>query len=287
MVHAAGRRPGPGGAGLEPGIAYSIAFSLDPGQVDLSGTHAGHITNSGEAPSVGQDAAMAVVVLWDIDGTLIRAGRIAGAVFASAVESMFGVAAEDHGIVYSGKTDPQIAREILAALSIDHDAEVHIPELMAALERGLAAGQQEMRDGGFVLPGVEAVLARLHDHPDIVQSVLTGNTRANAVLKLETFELGRWIDVEVGAYGSDDADRNRLVPLALARIAEKYGEADKDRTWVVGDTPFDAACAQAGGVRCLLVATGRPSREELDAAGADIVIDDLSDTDAIVSLLTE
>ncbi len=228
---------------------------------------------------------MAAVVLWDIDGTLLRAGRIAGTVFAAAVESMFGVAADDHGVTYGGKTDPQIAREILAALSIDHDAEVHLPQLMEALERGLADGQREMRESGMVLPGVERVLAHLHDHPDIVQSVLTGNTRANAVLKLETFTLDRWIDLEVGAYGSDDADRNRLVPLALARVAERYGEADKDRTWVVGDTPFDAACARAGGVRCLLVATGHASRAELEAADADLVVDDLRNTDGIVALL--
>ena len=228
---------------------------------------------------------MASLVLWDIDGTLLRAGRIAGAVFASAVESMFGVDAQDHGISYGGKTDPQIGREILAALSIDHDAEVHLPQLMEAIELGLVEGQQEMRERGFVLPGVEAVLARLHDRPDVVQSVLTGNTRANAVLKLETFELDRWIDTDVGAYGSDDADRNRLVPLALARVTERYGATSKDRTWVVGDTPFDAACARAGGVRCLLVATGHASREVLEAAGADVVVDDLSDTDAIVSLL--
>ena len=229
---------------------------------------------------------MAAVVLWDIDGTLIKAGRIAGAIFAAAVESLFGVAAQDHGVRYGGKTDPQIAREILAALSIDHDADTHLPPLMEALERGLAEGRHEMRESGIVLPGVEAVLARLHDEPEVIQTVLTGNTRANAVLKLETFGLNHWIDVEAGAFGSDDADRNRLVPLALARVEERHGPVDRDQTWVIGDTPFDAACARAGGVRCLLVATGSTPREDLEGAGADLVWDDLSDTDAIVSLLT-
>ena len=229
---------------------------------------------------------MKTLLLWDIDGTLVRAGQIAGTVFAAAVESMFGVPAQDHGVTYGGKTDPQIAREILAALSIDHDAEVHLPQLIAALERGLAEGREEMREGGVVLPGVEKVLAHLHDHPDVVQSVLTGNTRANAILKLETFGLSRWIDVEVGAFGSDDADRKALVPIALDRVARRHGPADTDHTWVVGDTPADAACARAGGVRCLLVASGHASREELEAAGADVVVDDLSDTDAVVEMLT-
>ena len=229
---------------------------------------------------------MRAVVLWDIDGTLVRAGQIAGEVFASAVESTFGVPAREHGVVYGGKTDPQIAREILAALSIDHDAATHLPQVLAELERGLAASVDEMRSKGYVLPGVEQVLARLHDDSDVVQTVLTGNTRANAVLKLETFGLDRWIDVEVGAFGSDDADRNRLVPVALHRIEERYGEVDLDRVWVVGDTPFDAACAKAGGVRCLLVATGHAPREALEAAKPDLVVDDLSATEEVVELLT-
>ncbi|MDP3714633.1 MAG: haloacid dehalogenase-like hydrolase [Mycobacteriales bacterium] len=226
------------------------------------------------------------MVLWDIDGTLVRAGQIAGTVFAAAVEAMFGVPAGDHGVPYGGKTDPQIAREILAALSIDHD-ESHVPALVAELERGLVAGQGEMRERGVVLPGVESVLACLHDHPDVVNTVLTGNTRANAVLKLDTFALDRWIDLEVGAFGSDDADRNNLVQIALERTATRYGPVDLDRVWVVGDTPFDAACAQAGGVRCLLVATGHAERIALEAAGADRVIDDLSDTKAVVDLLIQ
>lgn len=229
---------------------------------------------------------MRAVVLWDIDGTLVRAGQIAGTVFADAVEAMFGMPAGDHGVRYGGKTDPQIAREILAALSIDHD-ETHLQALVVELERGLAAGQREMRDRGVVLPGVESVLACLHEHPEVVNTVLTGNTRANAVLKLETFALDRWIDVEVGAFGSDDADRNNLVQIALTRVADVYGPVDLDRVWVVGDTPFDAACAQAGGVRCLLVATGHSERVALEAAGADKVIDDLVDTEAVVDLLMQ
>jgi phosphoglycolate phosphatase len=225
------------------------------------------------------------VVLWDIDGTLVRAGDIGGTVFAAAVESVFGVPALDHGVRYGGKTDPQIAREILVALSIDHD-ESHLAAVLAELERALAAGQAEMREAGVVLPGAAAVLAALHEAPDVVNTVLTGNTRANAVLKLETFGLDRWIDVDSGAYGSDHADRNALVPIALGRVEGRHGAVDLDRVWVVGDTPFDAACARAGGARCLLVATGHADRTALDEAGAERVIDDLADTEAVLELLS-
>jgi phosphoglycolate phosphatase-like HAD superfamily hydrolase len=89
----------------------------------------------------------------------------------------------------------------------------------------------------------------------------------------------------VGAFGSDDPDRNLLVPVALHRIEQRYGPVDRERVWVIGDTPLDAACAQAGGVRCLLVAGGFADRAALVAAGADHVVDDLTDTDTVLALL--
>jgi phosphoglycolate phosphatase-like HAD superfamily hydrolase len=118
-----------------------------------------------------------------------------------------------------------------------------------------------------------------------IQTVLTGNTAANAAVKLDALGLRPWLDLEVGAYGSDDADRNVLVPVALRRIEQRYGAVERARVWVVGDTPLDAACARAGGVRCLLVASGFAGRAALDAAGADHVVDDLTDTEAILARL--
>ncbi|MDQ1503566.1 MAG: hypothetical protein QOD57_1293, partial [Actinomycetota bacterium] len=91
--------------------------------------------------------------------------------------------------------------------------------------------------------------------------------------------------LDVGAYGSDDADRNALVPVALERVERRYGPVDRAGLWVVGDTPLDAACARAGGAHCLLVANGFAPRADLEAAGADLVVEDLTDTEAVLSLL--
>lgn len=121
--------------------------------------------------------------------------------------------------------------------------------------------------------------------PHTVQTVLTGNTAANAAVKVDSFGLRRWLDLDVGAYGSDDPDRNLLVPVALARIERRYGPVDRARVWVIGDTPLDAACARAGGVRCLLTAGGFADRASLAAAGADHLVDDLTDTAAVLTLL--
>jgi len=220
-------------------------------------------------------------VLWDIDGTLVRAGQIAADVFASAVEHAVGRHPGAHGVRMGGKTDPQIALEILASMGIE-TGEHHLPIVLGRLEAELAGAVDLMRAAGTVLPGVAEVLARLHDDPGVVQTVLTGNTAANAATKLAAFGLDRWLDLEIGAYGSDNADRLALVPVALERAGGHFRAHD---VWVVGDTVHDLACARAGGVRCALVRTGaRP--HELDGVDADAVLDDLSDIDAVVKLLT-
>src|SRR4051812_16676628 len=179
----------------------------------------------------------------------------------------------------SGKTDPQIALEILAAAGIDGPiAHEHLPVILERLEVELAAGAEALRTGGRVLPGVPELLERLATTPGVLQTVLTGNTEVNALAKLVAFDLDRWIDIEVGAFGSDHADRMELVPIAVERAARVRGRTfAPDDIWVIGDTQHDLACAQVAGAHCVLVATGRIARAELERLGADAVFADLSD----------
>jgi len=230
------------------------------------------------------DPAVDRLVLWDVDGTLVRTGGVGAEAFGTAIETLFGVSAAGHGVSLAGKTDPQIAREILRVLDLHDDADAHLPRLLAETERLVAAGRDTIRARGCVLPGVPVLLEAL-DRMGTVQTVLTGNTAANAAVKLDANRLPRWLDIEDGAYGSDDPDRNALVDVAIGRVERRYGSVDRRRVWVIGDTPLDAACARAGGVRCLLVASGFAPRAALDAAGADHVVDDLTDTEAILALL--
>ena len=227
------------------------------------------------------------LVLWDVDGTLLRSSGVAQHDFDIDAEHVLGRPAGDHEVQMSGKTDPLIALEILAFAGLDEEeARRRLPEVLARLEAELAAAVELVREQGRVLPGVEDILARLHAEPSVVQSVLTGNTAANAALKLGAFDLDRWLDLDVGAFGSDDHDRDALVPVALERVRRRHGDAlGADSVWVVGDTPRDLACAQAGGARCLLVGTGRFPVHELEGLGADAVVPDLSDADGVVKLL--
>ena len=187
----------------------------------------------------------------------------------------------------SGKTDPLIALEILAFAGMAEDeARRRLPDVLGRLEAELADAADLVREQGHVLPGVEEILADLHGDPAVVQSVLTGNTAANAVLKLQAFGLDRWIDVEVGAYGSDRHDREELVAVSLERVERLRGRTvDAGDVWVVGDTPRDLACARAAGARCLLVATGQFGVDQLEDLGADEVLADLTDAVAVARLL--
>lgn len=227
------------------------------------------------------------LILWDVDGTLVRAGPAARDAFDLAVASVIGRDAIDHGIHMSGKTDPQIALEILAAMAVsDDEARRHLPAVLQALERQLEAAVGTIRRDGRVLPGVRDLLFRLHSRPDVAQSVLTGNLAANARLKLGAFGLDRYLDLEVGAYGSDDADRTKLVPIALAKLEALRGvRLEPEAVWVVGDTPNDLACARAGGARCLLVGTGVLGGRELDGLDPDAMFDDLADTAEVERVL--
>jgi phosphoglycolate phosphatase-like HAD superfamily hydrolase len=233
------------------------------------------------------DATPRRLILWDVDGTLMSGGPLAREVFTSAVSEATGVDASDHGVAMSGKTDPQIALEIMTGAGVPGDhAESVLPAVLDRLQSGLADGIDRLRTEGKTHPGVVQVLERLHAEPGVVQTVLTGNMEGSARTKVSAFGLQGFLDLEVGAYGSDDPDRERLVPVAVERVREKYGwEPGPGEVWVIGDTPRDLACARAGNARCLLVGTGRYGLDVLAPLGADHSVAELNDPDAIASLL--
>jgi phosphoglycolate phosphatase len=229
------------------------------------------------------------VVLWDIDGTLIRSrgGRVSVSAFLRALSSASSLPGElpypkDSG----GKTDEQIALEVLLLASI---AEEHATQLLPAfrvaylelLENERHRLVQDLR----VLPGVAEVLSRLQQL-GVCQSLLTGNLEPIARLKLDCVGLGQYVAFELGGYGSDHRDRACLVPIARERLGDHLGPrmAAADIV-VVGDTPRDIACARAGGARVVAVATGNYSRADLEAHHPDAIFDDLHDTDAVVACL--
>jgi phosphoglycolate phosphatase-like HAD superfamily hydrolase len=227
---------------------------------------------------------MGRLILWDIDGTLVWVGDVGEEAFALAIEGVLG-ARPSKRVPMSGKTDPQILHEYLAHLGIA-GAEEHVEPILLRLETELATAKDLIRQRGKVMPGAEALLSKLGNDPGFLQSVLTGNIAPNAMVKLTAFGLDTWLDLEIGAYGSDHADRGQLVAVAMGRAERLRGiRFEPTQIWIIGDSAHDFACANAAGAHCLLVATGRASFDDLARLGADATLRDLSDVDAVLSLL--
>jgi len=229
---------------------------------------------------------MPAVVLWDIDGTLVRSngGRVSVTAFLRALRHAGNLADEPtYPANAGGKTDLQVALELLAAASIaDERAAEVLSALGAAYLTELEANRAELTTDLRVLPGVPQILTRLQQL-GICQALLTGNLEPIARLKLACAGLDRYVDFDLGAYGSDNPDRSCLVPVSRQRLSQHFRhEIRPADIVVVGDTPLDIACARAGGASVVAVATGTFSREELEVHQPDVLLDDLQDTEAVV-----
>jgi phosphoglycolate phosphatase len=224
------------------------------------------------------------LVLWDIDGTLVDTAGHGATAFADAFEAVFGRPPE--GLVpMAGRTDHEIALAILERSSVP-GGESHLPDMWRELESALDDKVELIRAEGRALPGAEAVLEELARREDVLQSLLTGNIEANAAIKLGAFGLDRWLDLEIGGYGSDGGVRAELVQVALDRARERR-EVDLSPADVVlvGDTPLDVSAGHAAGVRVVAVASGYSSESDLRDAGPDVVLEDLRDTEAAVGAI--
>ena len=223
------------------------------------------------------------IVLLDIDGTLIRTGRAGSRAMNRAFEDLFGITGAFDGIEMAGRTDKWILDDAAARASVDLSGanfdrfrDRYVSRLMETL--------REPSPGKGVLPGVRRLLETLDTRDDVFPALLTGNCEDGARIKLQHFDIWRFF--RCGAYGDDVTDRNELFDLAVKRAeacgAPRVQAAD---VVVVGDTVLDVACAKAAGARSVAVATGPCDIETLRKSGADIVVKDLNDTEALFRLL--
>lgn len=229
---------------------------------------------------------MRTLVLWDIDHTLVDIGQLSGEIYGDAFRHVTGRPMKRLADM-TGRTDRAIISETLELNYITPTEDILIAfadELAVQFE----AQRELIKRVGRTLAGATTILASLAVMPHVIQSVLTGNMMRIAVLKLDAFDLGKWIDVEIGAYGMDGIDRAMLVPVAQHRATEKYGHRfDKEKTILIGDTPNDIKAGRDGGARVIAVATGSSSVNELRRGGADLVLSDLSNHERAINLIRE
>ena len=225
---------------------------------------------------------MRVLILWDVDHTLVENAGVSKEIYAAAFE-----AAARMKPLHPARTEGRTDRLIMQGMFEDHGLQMPPwDDVAQALARAGAARGGAMKSRGSVLPGVSEAICALAEDGLYVQSVLTGNIRPNAEMKVSTVGL-RGLNFDIGAYGDDADDRAELVAIAQHRAQQLLGEPfDVRNTVLIGDTPRDVDAALRGGARVVAVATGVHSADELAAAGASDVMRTLADTARLKAYLS-
>ena len=225
------------------------------------------------------------LVLFDIDGTLVLTGGAGKRAMDRAFEEAFGIGNAFADIAMGGRTDRFLIERGLERWGL--------PVTAAALDlfrrRYLAHLADSINEPGQgrkgIMPGVDALLDAIAAQPQVQSALLTGNFAAGARIKLEYF--GLWDRFAWGAFGDDYVERDALAQAAVADAPRRgVTLADPRHAVVVGDTPFDIACARAAGARVVAVATGGHTLDELRALGPDLAVPTLDDLDAVLALVT-
>jgi phosphoglycolate phosphatase len=224
------------------------------------------------------------LVFFDIDGTLLLTGGAGVRAMTRAFEATFGIANAFEGLPIAGRTDTYLLSQALQRSNLPDSPKNHAL-FQAAYVTVLA--EEILRPGHGrrgLMPGVRELLAAMRQHHALHIALLTGNYERAAQIKLGHFNVADHF--EWGVFGEESADRNELGRIAMMRAAERSVPAKaRAQAVVIGDTPHDIECAHAAGVKAFGVATGSYSVAELDAAGADVVLADLSDVESVLALL--
>jgi phosphoglycolate phosphatase len=196
-----------------------------------------------------------------------------------AFAEVFGIDNDGRSISMAGRTDAWIVAQMAAEHPLVNDPQI-LQRFQDAYVGHLANEIQKPGPRKGVLPGVRSLLDTLASTDDAYPALLTGNFERGARIKLEYFDLWRYFTC--GAFGDGVQERNSLLEKAIERAAACGAPvADPSNVVVIGDTPLDVAVAIAGGARSLAVATGDYDVDTLRAAGADVVLKDLSDQSAV------
>lgn len=231
-------------------------------------------------------------MLWNIDLTLVDVARVSRDAYADAFGRVTGrplVALPQT----AGRSDSEIFFEALAlndanvgtfADRADTENEELLHRYSRELAKAFGARLDLLPTLGRALPGGREAVAAVAGLPGVIQSVLTGTIRPNAVAKLRAFGLDEFFDFEIGGYGSEIYPKGAELLRSRGRAAEKYGtDIGAGSTVYIADSGRDVEAARIGGARCVAVASGRSTAGELREAGADLVLDDLADTGAVVA----
>ena len=222
-----------------------------------------------------------ILLLFDIDGTLIKSGGAAIKAAELAFEKIYNVKNVMNGIRADGKTDPLILKEMFKqGLNRDftmNEAEIIFGEYLKILDLKLQNGNKIT-----VLPGILELLNELLDKQDVILGLATGNIEQGARVKLKYSGLDHFFSF--GGFGSDSENREQLIRAAIER-GRRVADRHLDKIFVIGDTPLDITCGRAAGALTVGVCTGVYSYGQLQSYDPDFLFNDLLDTDSFINIL--
>lgn len=229
------------------------------------------------------------VILWDIDGTLLRSNRPGAFVdyLKPLMVELFGTAGDLGTMEISGMTDLQIIFVSLRNHGFTAEQVMaRLPELNVALPAAIRGAAERGEAAFYLLPGVVEALDALEGNSRYLSTLLTGNIESAAYVKVELVGIAEHFRLP-GAFGSDSMNRLELPAIAARRINAALGlSLSPDKFIVIGDTPNDIACAKYFGARSVAVATGRSyTVEALLEHSPDAVLNDLSDLELFEATL--
>ena len=214
------------------------------------------------------------LILFDVDGTLIRTGGAGMQAFALAFKEQFSLRKGSENLNFSGRTDHSLVREFLEMHGIAAS-----PEHFKRFERSYLPWLKKLLPEckGNVCPGVTKFFVKLKSLPEPpLTGLLTGNLRRGAELKLRHYNL--WHHFPFGGFADDNEDRDQIAAIAWQRANHQLHRAlSSHEILVVGDTPLDIRCARAIGAKVLAVATGSVTESELAAHNPDWLCRDLTE----------
>ncbi len=225
-----------------------------------------------------------MLILFDIDATLITTGGVGVLAMGDAGRELFGAGFDETRIQYAGRLDPLILEDLLRDNGLDTGA-ANLGAMRDGYRRHLAARLSSAP--ARALPGVMDLLGALAGRRDVTLGLLTGNFADTGAMKLRACGIDP-AGFEVAVWGNESPlsppRREHLPPVGIDRFRERRGR-DPRRTVIVGDTPHDVRCALENGCECLAVATGSFTAGVLRETGAQRVVSDLSSTREIVEFL--
>jgi len=221
---------------------------------------------------------MSKLVLFDIDNTLIKSSRGHKAAFSIAFKKIYGIDASINIIQYSGMTDQQIIFEVLKLKGLDEEK---IQSKLNLCIKEMINAWKSLNDNEiFILPGVHKLLEILFKEHFLL-GLVTGNLEAIARDKMKRLGINHFF--KVGGFGSEHINRTELVKIAINKAQSNFNFILSNNVYLFGDAPQDMRAAREAEIIAIGVTTGIYTKKQLEDAGADMVIDDFTNTEKILN----